>query len=166
MPSTSEAAGHVRMRHPIAVHAHGVPRVQKPWAVVVRTPSPRRDVPSPPVGRGIEIRVRHSIHVGGRCLRWNPHPTRTRQVHPLPRGIRLHERRLPRRRRRRRCLTRGSALRRRLRERSRLDSRRRRRWRWRRILRWRLRFRSSAARNHGCKDETVRMPSEVHGGFR
>ena len=73
--------------HPGAVPSARHEGVTHPDAVVVRTPSPRRHVPSPAVGGRVEVHVRHLFDGRRRRSRGDPHPAVARGVNPLPGGI-------------------------------------------------------------------------------
>jgi hypothetical protein len=131
---------HVRSRDEAAVPSARHVRVSDPHAVMVRTPSPRRHVPSPAVRGRVEVRVRHALDDRRVRSGRHPHPTVPGRVDPLPRGIRVH----PLRRRGRRLSRSGRRGRGWIARGRRLVLRRRRRHR-----RKRLRLRISCGRWRG-----------------
>ena len=87
MARTSEAHDDPRVRDPRAVPADGVPRATHPNSVAIRAGTPRRDVPRPAVGWGVQVGVRDAVIVDRFRVGRHPHPTVAVGVHPTTSGV-------------------------------------------------------------------------------
>ena len=86
MPWTAEAHVDTGMGDPAPPPSHRMPRMANPDTVVERADAPGGDVPGPPVGRRVEIRVGHPFHLRGPRPVGDPDPAVLRGVDPPSAG--------------------------------------------------------------------------------